>query len=342
MALDWAAGYEAQWRIARVDRSTWADAGDVRGVLAASVERSCTGLLESGMLRVEGDGLPDGYYRVHLHASQGPERAHVAFATLLCEAEAREADRGTSETDVAGSSVLAPAQGQRLLAGEYAPKGCDGAAWAASLLKRAVHAPIRLLGGFALGSHVVFEAGTTLLDAAWTVLDAGGFCMQIDGTGTVHVGPLPVAPSLVLDRNGARCLTPGVTRSSDRLDVPNRYTAVLGADVAQAVNDDPASPTSAPARGRFVDVVDPSPVLVGGETLAAYASRKLEEASVVSVELTYRREFQPGVLPFSVVRGSLPALGIEGDMRVSAQSIECAHGAVVTEKAVREERTWRR
>ena len=103
--------------------------------------------------------------------------------------------------------------------------------------------------------------------------------------------------------------------------------------VAVATNDDPASSVSRAARGRWVDKVDTSPVLVNGESLEMYAERKLVEESTVLRRYSYEREYWPGVTPHSIVRASLPANGVEGDLRVISQSLECGKGVKVAETA---------
>lgn len=47
--------------------------------------------------------------------------------------------------------------------------------------------------------------------------------------------------------------------------------------------------------------------------------------------LAYRREWQPGVHPFSIVRGVLPESGFDGDYRVKTQRLTCGKGIVVEE-----------
>jgi hypothetical protein len=121
--------------------------------------------------------------------------------------------------------------------------------------------------------------------------------------------------------------------------VPNRFTALERGEMATAVNET-GSPASRDARGYWHDETDDAPKRVNGETLAAYAARRLEELSIVPDERTYTREWWPGVLPGSVVRGSME--GLSGDMRVESQEIECSHGLTVQEAASREVYAWRR
>ena len=48
-------------------------------------------------------------------------------------------------------------------------------------------------------------------------------------------------------------------------------------------------------------------------------------------KLTYKREYSPGVVPFSVVRGALPEWGLDGDYRVKTQRLTCGRGILVEE-----------
>lgn len=347
MSISWdGGGYDVvAWRMFRVDPVTWADGEQLPGVSAASVSRSAEGTLENGEVTVDrpvADAFEEGYYRIAMTASQGGQTERVDVATLLCVATSDTVNRGVAVASISGRSVLYPASVKRLATGSYAPKGVDGAQWAADALADAINAPVVLRGGFTLDDHVVFDVGTSVLDAVWLVLDAGNHVLQIAGDGTVTVLPRPAEPSLDLDLAHARLLQPSVVRELDWSDVPNRYFAVDNGSVEVAVNDLPTSVTSTVTRGWLSDVVDESPTRVDGETLHAYAERKLEEASMVRDTRTYTREYWPGVHPFSVIRGSLTSVGIEGDFRVESQQITCGRGVVVEEMAAREVHSWTR
>lgn len=349
MAIDWTRGYTSEWRAYLVDPRTWADSGRAVGVTSLAVERTCDGdapLLESASLSVDaapGEGFARGWWRVAMHATQGGETERVDVCTVYVESGGGTVERGVDSLDVTGRSVLYPASRRRLALGSYAPSGADGAAWAASLLSDSgVCAPIVVEGGFRLDDQVTFD-GCTALKAAWLVLRAGGFCLRIAGDGTVYVGPEPTEPALELDRARARLLHDGLSHDLDLSDVPNRYEATNGTEVAVALNDDPASETSTVRRGYVHDAArDDSPTRVNGETLQAYAERRLEEESTVYDVRQYEREWWPGVRPGDVVRCSLGEFGLDGDLRVVRQSLACGLGIVVTEEARKEVATWRR
>jgi len=343
--IDWGAGYSASWRVMIVDPDTWQDSEEMPYISSASVERDCTDdcpLLESGTFQLDAPPdweLPECWCRIEMLADQGGERERHAIATLLAQSSSGKAERGRLSVQAYGRSVLQPASDRKLLAGTYAPKGANGGEYAASLLRQCTPAPVVVEGKFTLDDHVVFDAGSSYLEAAWAVLKAADWRMRVSGDGTISIGPKPDTPVLELDRAHASLLVPGVDESWDVSEVPNRYCAVEGDAYAIAQNDNPDSPISVPSRGRYVDVVDSSVTRVNGETLEAYAQRRLAEESVITRERTYTREWWPDVSPFDVVRGSLSSAGLDGDMRVLTQSLECGKGIAVTEKAGKEE-SW--
>lgn len=336
--MDWTRSYAATWRVCKVNRQTWADAEELKGVDAVSITRTADGnLLESGSLELSGEFEPD-YYRIIMTAEQGGEVERVDVATLLFDVAGGKYNFGVNSMSADGFSVLYPASVTTMLAGEYAPKGINGAEYAGRILAAAINAPVEVEGSFTLNEHIVHEVGSSVLDAAWDVLNAGGYIMQIDGRGTVHIRARPTEPSLILSSENARALMPEVSYESDISEVPNRYIVIDGDSKTVAVNDDPESIVSLAQRGYAVDVVDTSPAPVDGETMSQYAERKLHELSVMKDERSYKREYAADVNLYSTVRASLDEL--EGDLTVQAQTIECANGIVVSEKAVKEIKLW--
>ena len=339
--MNWARSYTSEWRVFRVNRKTWADGQKLEGVDSASITRTADGsLLESGDMEVTGAFETD-YYRIVMTAKQGGEVVREDVATLLFDISDGEHDYGTVKNKAKGYSVLYPASTTAVMTGEYAPAGVDGAKYAAELLASAINAPVEVEGSFTLNDHVVHEPGTYILDAAWAVLNAGpdgGYIIQIDGRGVVHIRPRPTEPALVLDSEAKGVMLNGIEYTADISEIPNRYIVIDGNNKTLAVNDDPESPVSTVKRGYYVDEVDTSATPINGETLGEYARRKLSEASVLETEYSYKREYAPAVLLYSMIRASLN--GLEGDLRVKSQSINCSHGIMVSEKVTEETALW--
>lgn len=329
-------GYSAHWRLFRVNRDTWADIAEVDGLESANIVNTNNEMVQTGNLTMSGvDVFEEGYYRL----SMAVDGQRVDVATLLCHSNSGNTDRGNTRREVIGLSVLEPANAKKLFNGEHAPAGCDGAAFVADMLRSCVHAPVEVDGSFTVETHVVFDNGSTVLQASWMVLEAGNFVLQLRGDGTILIRPKPQTPALVLDQSSMRLLAPE-TSYRDEADIPNRYIAIEGAAVATAQNNDTRSSTSVDAVGYLRDEYDQSPVRVDGETLQKYAERKLAEISVVKMQWIYTRDYVPDVLPNDIVRCSLPAAQLEGDMRITQQDIECGAGIRIKETAETEVRTW--
>ena len=336
--MNWGQSYSASWRVYRVNRKTWADREELKGVDGVSLTRTADGrLLESGGMDLSGTFEPD-YYRIVMIAEQGGEVERVDVATLLFDISGGSYNYGSDKPSAEGYSVLYPASTQVILAGEYAPKGVNGAEYAAELLRGAINAPVEVEGGFILNENIVHEIGSYVIDAVWAVLEAGGFIIQIDGRGVVHIRKKPTEPALIIDNTNARLLGPEIPHQGDISELPNRYIVLLGSSKTIAVNDDPESPISTESRGYYVDYVDESPTPIDGETYSQYANRRLRELSVLEHEYSYKREYVPGVMLYSIVRSSID--GLDGDIRVNSQTVECGNGIVINEKGIVEVELW--
>ena len=332
--MDWSKSYSSTWRVFKVNPATWADGETLTAVDSVSVTKTADGsLLESGGMELSG-AIEPAYYRIVMTADQGGELARVDVATLLCITNGGGYDYGNMSYSANGYSVLYPASVTAISVGGYAPAGVNGAEYAAEILSAAINAPVEVEGSFTLNNAIVHELGTSVLDAAWAVLDAGGFVIQIDGRGVVHILPKPTEPALTIDTQTEGLVLNGVTFTSDESEIPNRYIVIDDGITVIASNDDPGSRVSTISRGYKVDEVDTSPTPIDGETLSEYAERRLRELSVLKQEQNYTREYADGVNLYSVVRASLRAL--DGDFRIVSQQINCSNGITVDEKVEKE------
>lgn len=346
--IDWTSSYSAVWRAFVVNSATWADGEQIAGIASAQVTRDGTGdapMLESGSITLDhavGDDFGECYVRLAMTATQDGGAQRVDVCTLRCLSTGGNVHHGHDEMTLTGQSVLLPASKRSLWScgRTYAPQGADGAEWAYGVLRDVLHAPVVLAGSFTLDDHVVFDAGDSVLKAVWAVLKAGNHVLSIAGNGTVTIQPLPTQPALSLDKAHAALLGTTMGHELDWSEVPNVYSVVVDEGEWSATNDDADSVTSTVSRGYVADVVDTAPTRVNGETYAQYAERMLAEQSTVLDTRTYTREWWPDVAPNSIVRGSMPSVLLDGDMRVQTQTLACGRGITVTEKSAREVRSW--
>lgn len=339
--MDWTKSYSTTWRVFRVNRKTWADDQSLSKVDSVSITKTADGsLLESGSMEVTGDFESD-YYRIVMTATQGGEVARVNVATLLFDLNGGQFDHDVNTRNVTGLSVLYPASVTAITIGQYASKGSDGAQYAADLLSTAINAPVVVEGSFILNDNIVHELGSTVLDCAWSVLGAGpdgGFCIQVDGYGTVHIKPMPKQPSLIIDSTTKGFLLNNINFEADMSEIPNRYVVIDDNLITVAKNDDKDSIVSTVNRGYTVDIIDTSPTLVNSETYGQYAQRMLKKNSILKEEKSYTREYAPDVYPYSIIKASVN--GLDGDMRVQSQTVNCGHGITVSERSVKETQLW--
>lgn len=348
--MDWGRVYTAKWRVMQVDVGTWADTDELPGVVSVGVSRDgmdSVPLLETGTMTLDvpiGTTFEDGWYRIEMLAIQyendeGRDVERIPISTLLFQSTSDIINRKNKTISLNGYSVLKPAFDRKLLAGTYAPKGSGIGEYCSRLLSECIPAPIEVDENEAyLSDDVVFDIGMSYLEAVWLVLDNSGWCMQLDGDGTVNILPKPTEVALDINRVNAKLLSPEISGERDLSEVPNRYYVSDGDQTVVVTNEDPQSPTSYSSRGnRWVDYVDTYPTRLNGETLTAYARRQLESLSTIYSKKTYSREFVPEIKPFDIVRGSLVSLEMPEEMRVMSQDITCGIGVYVTETAGVEE-----
>ena len=335
---DFSRSYSARWRVYRVDRNTWADSYVMDGFLSADVSTSSGDMLQSGSLTFQSEPyapFPEGYYRLVMYATQDGVTDRHDIATLYCVSTGGKVAKGSDLRNVTGMSVLHCANTRSVEDGTTVTKGSDGVRFVGRLLAGVLDAPVETVGSFVVSEHFTFAIGTSVLEAATTVLNSGGWCMQIAGDGTVTLRPMPTEPDLTLSRDGSGLLMPEESYELDTSSVPNRYMATDGIYVGVAINDDPASSVSTRNRGFIVDaepMVDTSPVLIGGETMDGYCNRKLRELSVVYNSRSYEREYAEGVFPNSIIRREYDSGTV--DMRVDSQTIRCGPGVIVSERSL--------
>lgn len=322
-SIDWTASVSMRLRAVEVDTRTWDGSDELGNVVAASVSRdTSTPLVESGSLTLEGGTLPEAetWVRIEVLATQGGAFERHPVATMLFQPAPTTVRRGSTSMTMDGCSVLAPAEDRVLLAGTTVAAGADAAAAAVGLISQCTPAPCSADGGFTHAEPMTFAGGTTYLEAARMLVDAAGWCIQVETDGTVHVRPKPTESAIELD---AQTIGTSVQVADSDGIRPNRYIAVDGEQVAIATWGEPT---------RYVDEYDGSPKPVGNETLQEYAERMLAELNAVTGTREYERPWSPGVTAWDMAHGAVPAAQLDGDMRIANQSLEIGHGIKVTEE----------
>lgn len=160
-------------------------------------------------------------------------------------------------------------------------------------------------------SDMIFEPGKSKLTIVNELLAAAGYWSAYpDGAGQVHLDPYtrPAARGVVYDfREGAHAIhLPEWEREQDMAAVPNKIVFVSqgsadkAALVGVAVNDDPSSPYSYLARGRWIVETRTGVEAADQESITAQARRRLIDVSTPSAAITLQHMPVP-IMPNQVV-----------------------------------------
>ena len=318
------------WRVTRIDPDTWTPTDALHGISSVSVSKrdnrdGSSPLMESGSIEVDGE-ICEGYYRIE---ALEPGKPVQPIATLIFVPDDSDFSHRRWTGSANARSVLVPASDRKFDQGEYVERGDDGARWVADKLRESLKAPVVVAGSVTLDRNYVFDLNSSHLEGCWKLLASIGWCLQISETGIVTVMPVPTVPSATYDSATVR---PKIRRKLPIDDVPNVVRVWYRGDVAEAVNDDPESPTSVRRRhGRRIEHVESSPTLVNGETLDDYAQRRLDEKGDIYERYEIERDWIAGALPYSCIYMQLAEASIQGSCSVMSQDIECGHGISVSE-----------
>lgn len=326
-SIDWSSSLVLSCRLREIDPKTWEPGDDVAGVISANVSRDAYGsILESGSVTVQAglDFEPrEMWARVEVLAEQGGVAERWPVATLLLTPNEAEIRKGRKIIPYDGQGVLKAAFDTVLPAGYPVVAGKDGAAAAAEILQAAIPSQVRSVGSFVLSEGIVMPKGMNRLEAAWMLVDAAGWCIQVLNDGTVEVKPQPSENALILDSTTAALLGTEVNAGPGNSGNPNTYIAVDGMLTARAVLGE----------GRPVEVYDDAPQLVNGESLQAYAERMLASLNSVVGTRTYRRAWIPELTIFDRIGCILPEAGLDAPMRIVSQNVTLGGEFMVDETA---------
>ena len=344
--IDFARSYASKFSLVRMSRASWKETRHVNGVVSATITRGGNSLIESGSVSIDlprDERFESGYYKLVMTATQGRETGRFDVCVLHYGRSDGNVIGGTAEVKLAGESVLAPAYYARMPIGSYVEMGADCVAYCATVLGRIIDAPVVAEGSFRLMKDYVFDINARVVDAVRAVLSIGHHRLTIDGDGTVRIRGEAKVPSMRLYGENTRMLMPDVSYGRDTSKVPNCYVAVYGGRLYEAVNDSDSSDVSVRSVGyrRLPDGgIDLEPTLLEGETIEGYCRRRLSEMSTVAESLSYKREYADGVVPTDLVMATSEAVGHDGPMVITTQSLEIGNGILVTERADVTEQLW--
>lgn len=330
--MDWSKGFSASYYMAIIDKRTWNDASR-REITGGSISRSGSGLRQSADIDCPGyEPGTEQWIRVWLDVRQNGAAEHVAVFTGLACSPSIKRDGNIKEIPLECYSVLKPADDVMLQRGWYIAAGMNGAQMAASMLQEVIPAPV-IVGGSspALQQAIIAEDGETVLSMVDKILDAIGWQLRIDGMGTVTLREISDEPVATFGTDYDIVETE-IQIEQDWFDCPNVFRAVSDDMTAIARDDSENSPLSTVTRGREIWMEETNCDMNDGESIEEYSIRRLKEEQQKSTRITYNRRFHPDVMTGDMIRLNYPAQELQGNYRVSDQTIQLEHGARTEEE----------
>lgn len=333
--MNWDKGFSAAYYATIVDPATWMDIKRIE-LTGGMINRTSTDLRESADIDcVNYEEAYECWIRIYLDARQAGGAAHLPIFTGLASSPKRNIDGTRSENKVQCYSVLQPASDILLPKGWYAARSFEASAVIQKLLK-VCGAPVEANSTpKRLSDYIIAEQGETNLSMVNKILDATGYRLRIRGDGTIEICDEATEPAATFGATSNDVLETKITVEHDLFKCPNVIRVISGEDSIEYRDDDPASPLSTVSRGREVWKEDSSATLFEGESIRAYAKRRLKDLQRSAQSAQYDRRFHPNVLPSDIVRLNYPAQDLVGDFRVETQKITLGHGAKTSEEVVR-------
>lgn len=330
--MNWSSGYSAAFYLRTVDSATWRGTDRIE-VTGGNISRSLSDLQESADLEcINYENQAEQWIRVWMDVRQNGDAAHVPLFTGLAVSPDQDIDGTLRKNTVQCYSVLKPAQDVLLPRGWFAGEGMNGGELVRQLLS-VTPAP-KTVTGIApdLSQNIIAENGESYLSMARKILDAMNWRLRIGGDGVIEICPRANEISADFNSLTADSLNPSVRMSSDWFECPNVFRAVKGDEYEVVRDDDPDSMLSTITRGREVWMEDTGCHLNNGESLYAYAVRRLREEQQVAVSVSYDRRYHPDVMVGDRVRLRYPAQKIKGVFRVVSQKVTLGYGAMTAEE----------
>lgn len=336
--MDWNSGFSALYELNRVNPVSWLDAGfyDLTG---GTITKKNSDLIESANINTT-NPINECWVRVYLKARQTGAVAKVPLFTGLAMTPKRDIDGVRENYNVDCYSVLKPASDTLTTRGYYVPAGAVGAEIAADLLSIGP-APITIEEHSpTLIDAIVSEDSDTNLTMARKVLDAIGWRIRITGDGVIHICSPAINSNALYNAYDHDSIEPQVTDTDDWFSCPNCLRVVSGKTYVEVKDEDPTSNLSIAARkakrGGTGEIwkQENASSLGSNESLSEYAFRKLKEAQSHAREISYKRRFNPDITVSDVVTLHYPRQGIDGNFRITEQTITLGYGASTSEKVV--------
>ena len=194
--------------------------GELANVRSISIQRDASGdetLIESASIEFDTDeyGWEGGWYRIDY-----TDDSRIMLGVFYFELTSQTYNHDVITVKADGYSVLKPAQDNYVITGNFAAAGSSVGDTVRELLSDCINVDIQ--GMALLSKTVVYDDDTSKLKAAWAVLDAAKWCMQLSGDGVIEVKPYPT-DIYVIDADAYSEIEPSISFDDD-VTYSRKYT----------------------------------------------------------------------------------------------------------------------
>lgn len=349
---DWTKTMDQTFEYYIVDPETWRDKVKLDNVKSCSITRDSTvetlGSATIDLLNIDGEC----YVREYLVTIQNGITERFPLGTHLLQTPSSKFDGKVTSVSVDAYTPLIelkespPPLGYSILKGENIMQN------AKLILREKMRAPI--VGTECetdLFDDFVANTDDTWLSFSSDLIANAKYNFDLDEMGRVMFAPIQdsaaLQPVWTYDDGNSSILYPELSMDHDLYNIPNVVEVVYSQNnkyfYAEAVNDDPNSPTSTVSRGRRIISRITNPSISGipsKEQIQEYAERSLKNASTLEYTISYTHAYCP-VRVGDCVRLNYERAGLKDvKAKVVSQTIKCEPGCPVSEKAVYTKKLW--
>lgn len=350
---DWSASMQQTFEYYVVDPITWRDTEKITNVKSSSITRdSDAETLGSASIDVT-DSLGECYIRAYLITIQNGVTEKFPLGTFLVQTPSSSFNGKIRNVSMDAYTPLLELKENPPPLGYSLMKDENIMDIAYRLTREHVRAPV--VGtkcDTKLSYDFVADTNDTWLSFLIDLIANAKYSYGLDELGRILFTPKQDTASLqpvwTYNDDNSSILLPDFSMDHDLYGIPNVvevvYSNNLGTLYSRVVNDDENSPISTVNRGREIIHRVTDPELAGNSSqrqIDEYAEQLLRNLSCLEYTVTYTHGYCPVRLG-DCVRLNYTRAGIT-DMKakVISQTIKCASGCQVTEKAVFTKKLWR-
>lgn len=345
--LDWSRSMSQTYDFYLVDTDTWMDLQRIDCVTKCTIDWDYSSNTVGSAKVTCTENFGEWYIRAYLIAKQDGVEYRRAMGTFLILTPEDNFDGKISSWDLDAYSPLIELTETYPPLGYCIPKNTNVLQIASQLCSEHMRAPV-ITPDF--GTDILYEDFVASPDETWleflsSLVAHANHKIMVDEYGQCVFMPIrrtgSLAPTMTYTTDNSSMLLPAVRQTRDLYSIPNKVDVIFSTSnkylVSTAINDNPTSPTSVSARGRYIEIRETSPNLSGNPTqsqLDKYAETLLKEASTLEYTVTYTHGYCDTAIGEGVML-RYPEVGLNGvKAKIILQSIDLVPGCLVQETAI--------